>query len=96
MSDKPAPPDKRLNVKIADEVHRGVYANQMVVAHTRDEFVLDFLVTFPPGPKVVSRVITSPGHLKRILAALEDNLRQYEQKYGTVEPARVADPDSLN
>jgi hypothetical protein len=86
MSEK-APREARLNVKISDETHRGAYANQMAVAHTRDEFVMDFLVTFPPGPQVVTRVITAPGHLKRILLALEDNFRQYEEKYGPVEAA---------
>jgi hypothetical protein len=92
MSEKSSRRDARLNVKISDETHRGTYANQMVVAHTRDEFVMDFLVTFPPGPQVVARLVTAPGHLKRILLALEDNLRQYEEKYGPVEPAPAPDP----
>ena len=35
----------------------------------------------------MARLVTAPGHLKRILLALEDNFRQYEEKYGPVEPA---------
>ena len=40
--------ERSIPVKIADEVLRGAYANQMVVRHTREEFVLDFLGVFPP------------------------------------------------
>jgi hypothetical protein len=33
----------------------------------------------------VSRVIVSPGHMKRVIDALADNLQKYEQKYGPVK-----------
>lgn len=96
MSEKTTRREQKLGVKISDQVHQGVYANQMVVAHSQYEFVLDFLVTFPPGPQVVTRVVTSPGHMKRMVQALEDNLRQYEEKYGSVEPSPGADPTTVN
>jgi len=35
-------------------------------------------------------VILSPGHIKRVIAALEDNLRKYEEQFG---PVRPAEPD---
>jgi hypothetical protein len=34
-----------------------------------------------------SRVITSPEHAKRILRALQENLRRYEESFGTIEEA---------
>ena len=37
------------------------------------------------GSMLVSRVITSPGHFKRIIAALTENLKRYEKSHGTVE-----------
>ena len=89
MSDK-----KDLPVKVSDEVLRGVYANQMVVRHTREEFVLDFLNLFPPTAVVTSRVVVSPGHVKRILSAIQDNLRKYETQFGPVpDIAAPAPPD---
>jgi hypothetical protein len=75
----------QLRVKISDDVLRGVYANQMVISHTKEEFILDFMNLFPPEGVVNARVIISPGHMKRILNALTRNLQAYEQKFGPVE-----------
>jgi hypothetical protein len=76
-----------LNIKITDDILRGVYSNSMVVTHTREEFVIDFINTFPPEGIVTARIITSPGHLKRIIRALMDNLSKYEKTYGEVKEA---------
>jgi hypothetical protein len=35
---------------------------------------------------VRSRVITSPRHAKRLLLALEENIRKYEKKFGPIDP----------
>ncbi len=76
-----------IKIKITDEILKGVYANNMMVAHTREEFVLDFINIFPPGGIVNARVIISPGHTKRIIAALQDNLKKYEDKFGEIKKA---------
>ena len=34
-----------------------------------------------------SRVITSPEHAKRILRALQENVRRYEESFGVIEEA---------
>jgi len=78
---------KPLLIKVPEDVARGVYANTMAVFHTREEFVLDFLNIFPQGGMATARVITSPGHIKRIIRALDENLRRYEDRFGTVEEA---------
>lgn len=78
---------KEVKVKITDEVLKGAYANQMVVTHTKEEFVLDFINAFPPTPLVTARIVTSPGHLKRIIAALQENLGKYEATHGKVAAA---------
>jgi len=74
-------------VKIRDDVAGGVYANHMVVAHNREEFLLDFYYLSPQVGTLNARVITSPGHLKRIVRALTDNLRRYEETYGEIREA---------
>ena len=76
--------ERSIPVKISDEILRGSYANQMVVRHTREEFVLDFLSVFPPEAVVNARVVVSPGHMKRILRALEDNVLKYESAHGRI------------
>ena len=74
----------KLPVQMPDDVLPGKYANQMMVAHTREEFVLDFINLFPPGGVVTSRVIVSPGHLKRMIRAMRENLDRYEAVHGPV------------
>ncbi len=76
--------EREIHIKIPEEILRGVYANQMVVRHSREEFVIDFINVCPPEGIVNARVIVSPGHLKRMVAALGENLARYEQRFGTV------------
>lgn len=88
--------DKRdVSIKIPDSVLHGVYANQMMVTHTREEFVLDFINLFPPSGVVNARVIVSPGHMKRMIRALEDNLSKYEGRFGALEEAEPPHPDEF-
>lgn len=78
---------KQIQIKASDEALKGVYSNAMQISHTQEEFVLDFMnVTLPVGI-LSSRVIVSPGHLKRMIKALEENLKRYEDKHGTITPA---------
>lgn len=79
------PQGQNVNVKITDEVLKGVYANMMMVAHNKEEFVLDFMTMFPPSGIVNARILTSPAHVKRIVAALNDNIQKYEQQFGKIK-----------
>lgn len=83
----PAAPGASIQVKVTDDIVGGVYSNHMVVAHTREEFFLDFFTMLPQVGKMASRVIVSPGHLKRILRALGENLGRYEARYGVIQEA---------
>ncbi len=87
---QPQEQTKQLQIKISDEMLKGAYANAMQVAHSREEFMLDFLNLSPHlGTGVVTaRVIMSPGHLKRVIAALTDNLKKYEDRFGKIEEAQ--------
>ena len=76
---------KQINIKITDEVMAGKYANMMQVMHTKEEFIMDFASVVPPQGVMNARVITSPGHMKRIVKALQDNLVKYEEKFGQIE-----------
>ncbi len=84
--------DKGMNVKITDEELRGRYANLVRITHTREEFILDFINMIPPQGAVTARVITSPGHLKRLIRALAGNLKLYEKNYGAI--AEAPEPSS--
>ena len=77
--------DKELKFSIDDDVARGRYTNLALIAHTRNEFVLDFAFAAPrQGPAVVARLVTSPSHAKALLRSLEDNVRRYEARHGPI------------
>lgn len=76
-----------IKVKMQDQLIGGVYANGLQISHTREEFIMDFLMIAPPTGTVTARVITSPGHMKRILAAMSENIKKYETKFGTIRQA---------
>lgn len=77
-------PQQQVQVKASDEVLAGKYANVMQVLHTKEEFVLDFLNVFPPSGSLNARVIVSPAHVKRMVSALQENLKKYEEQFGVV------------
>ena len=79
-----------IQIGASDEDLKGRYANLMSVSHTGEEFVLDFFSVTPSSGgeargTLVSRVVTSPSHFKRMVEALEENVDKYEQRYGEIE-----------
>ncbi|MEM0961610.1 MAG: DUF3467 domain-containing protein, partial [Bacteroidota bacterium] len=46
----------------------------------------DFIRVMPGVPKarVKSRVVVTPAHAKRLLAALADNIQRYEGQHGEI------------
>ncbi len=78
---------QEIKVNFPQQLQGGVYSNNLVVSHSKEEFVMDFMMIIPPSGSVTSRVIISPGHMKRIIFALEDNVKKYEDKFGKIEKA---------
>ncbi len=75
---------QQVTISTSDEMSRGRFSNTMFVAHSPEEFVIDWMNNFPNGMHLVSRVIVTPGHMKRIVAALSENMSRYEEKFGPV------------
>jgi hypothetical protein len=84
MAEKP----KEIKIRFPEKLHAGVYANNMALAFTKEEFIMDFMLVAPPAGSVTSRVIISPGHIKRIIKALQDSVANYEKKFGKIEEAK--------
>lgn len=76
---------RELKIKAKDDDLKGAYSNLMQIFHTKDEFILDFFLASPPQGVLASRVIMSPGHLKRMIKALQENIGKYEQKFGKIK-----------
>ncbi|MEM9554879.1 MAG: DUF3467 domain-containing protein [Acidobacteriota bacterium] len=88
MADPRPQKSPRINIKISDEELKGRYANLVRISHTREEFILDFINFVPPQGAVTSRLMMSPGHIKRLIRALADNLALYEKQHGDVAEAQ--------
>ena len=76
----------QFNIELSEEVAQGVYSNLAVITHSPTEFVIDFIRIMPGVPKsqVKSRIILTPEHAKRFVAALSDNISKYEAVHGRI------------
>ena len=79
---------QKINIKATDEKLKGEYSNVMQILHTKEEFVLDFLNVFPPTGTLNSRIILSPGHFKRMVKAMQENLQKYEASFGKLDESQ--------
>lgn len=82
---------KEFQINIGDEMSRGRYSNSMMVTHSAEEFILDWLLNAPNGTHLLSRIIVSPAHVKRIINALKENLDNYEKRFGSITETVPAD-----
>ena len=82
-------PQQEIKIKIENEELKGKYSNLMQILHTKEEFLLDFFLVSPPQGLLTSRIIMSPGHAKRMVRALGENILKYEGKFGKIEEAEA-------
>ncbi|MDX1942650.1 MAG: DUF3467 domain-containing protein [Saprospiraceae bacterium] len=77
----------QLNIELSEEIAEGVYSNLAIISHSPSEFVLDFIRIMPnvPKAKVKARIILTPQHAKRLLNALNDNIKKYESQFGLID-----------
>ena len=70
----------QLNIELSEEIAEGIYSNLAIITHSNSEFVVDFVKVMPgvPKAKVKSRIVLTPQHAKRLLAALSDNISKFE------------------
>lgn len=94
MSDASKPPGPeglpQIQIDIDDGTAQGAYSNLVLLNHNDTEFILDFAYVQPATnrARVRARIISTPRHAKRLLRALELNIRRYEEHFG-----RIQDPD---
>ena len=88
------PQGPQINIELTEEVAEGIYSNLVMLAHSSEEFILDFIRVMPgvPKAKVKSRVIVSPPHAKRLLHALADNIERFERSHGEIGEPTSPEP----
>src|SRR6476619_1935690 len=96
MADQPKAPSgdpaapagaPQIQIDVDETTAQGAYSNLVLINHNENEFVLDFAYIQPSAPRarVRARIISSPHHTKRLMRALEMNLRRYEERYGKID-----------
>jgi hypothetical protein len=77
---------KRIDIALSNEVAEGIYSNLAIITHSHSEFIVDFVSLMPGIPKgnVKSRIILTPQHAKRLLMAMDENIRRYESMHGII------------
>ncbi len=84
----------QFNIELSEDVAEGVYSNLAIITHSPAEFVIDFVRIMPgvPKSKVKSRIILTPEHAKRLVAALSDNIAKYEAVHGPIREVKGSGP----
>ena len=79
--------NQQISIDLPADVADGVYSNLAIISHSNSEFIVDFARMMPgtPKAKVMSRVILTPEHAKKLLGALQDNIQKYEQNNGPIK-----------
>lgn len=101
---QPEQPVAHIQIKMPDDLEAGAYANALAVWHTPHEFTLDFAAIQPTQEmrqadgtvvltvpaRVTARVKVPPTLLFEIIKAINENMTQYEQRFGSI---RTPGPD---
>ncbi|ABN06558.1 hypothetical protein Mlab_0382 [Methanocorpusculum labreanum Z] len=81
-----------LNIQIPQNLDP-VYSNMIQIAFKDDEFTMMFLHQLPMANQAKAKAIVaiSPTHAKKLLAALDKSVKDYEAKFGQITGGAHAD-----
>ncbi|WP_347924671.1 DUF3467 domain-containing protein [Pontimicrobium sp. SW4] len=84
---KNKPKQGQINIELDEKIAEGIYSNLAIINHSVSEFVLDFVSIMPgiPKSKVKSRIILTPQHAKRLVKALNENVKRFENAHGEIK-----------
>ena len=91
---QPSGAQVQVQIKADEKELVGQYCNLVMFHHNAEEFTMHFIYVFPnvPQGKLVSSVIVSPAHAKRILHALGENISRYEAHFGPIREVPEPNP----
>lgn len=91
MPNKPQQPNE---IQIVDNIPGSEYANLMQIGNpNRDEFHMQFITVSGLSGRIVSKIITNPGHFKRMVAVMNNMIEKYEAQYGKITEAPDLDKE---
>jgi len=81
--------ESKQEIKIADNIPGAEYANVAQINHNKEEFQMMFFSILGTSGRVVGKIITNPAHFKRMITAMEDNLKKYEERFGKIDETQI-------
>ncbi len=90
------PAKNQVQIKADEKELLGQYSNLVMIHHNAEEFTLHFIYIFPnvAQGKLVSSLILSPGHAKRLWRALGENISRYEAQFGAIRESPEPVPET--
>ncbi len=95
----PQKPPMQIQIQADPKDSEPKFSNMATIEHSDDTFLVDFLFVHGRSrfAKLLSRVVLTPSHAKRLLLALQDNISKYEGQHGTIQLGKPpADPAEIN
>ncbi len=81
-----------LSALVPEHVARGVFSTGAVVLQGAHEFIIDFLIRMQQPQQVAARVVLPHSVIPQLLAALRDNIRKYEERFGEIPNPAARQP----
>ena len=90
--------ENQINIELSEEMASGIYSNLSVITHSQSEFIVDFIQMMPgvPKAKVKSRIVLTPDNAKKLMQALIDNVKKFEQINGPIKVTGQQAPIPMN
>jgi len=71
-----------ISARVPERIARGVMSTGVLVLDGPNEFVIDFMQGLTRPYQVSARIVLSPIVMEQFVAAVQDNLNKYEQRFG--------------
>lgn len=76
---------------VPEHIARGVFSTGAVVVQGNHEFIVDFLLRMNSPQQLAARVVLAPAVVGQLIAALQQNVQNYETKFGPTANPRPTD-----
>lgn len=86
----------QISARVPERVARGVFSTGAIVQQGANEFVLDFLLRMGAPHQICARVVLPIPVVPQFIQALRENLKQYQQRFGTPAMPPVPQPPPQN
>jgi len=94
-----SPPERQqvsvsnVTARVPENIGNGVFSTGAIVMSAQHEVLIDFVQRIGQPPQIVSRIVLPRAVAVQFIAALEQNLSQFEQHFGPLPQMPKPDPE---